>query len=96
MTFVCGGLAVDPVAALILPGPLIATVFAFLFHLIREIVKDVEDREGDRRVGGSSLALWLGVRPSLGIGLGLYLVLAASTFVPYAMEWYGLWWQCSG
>lgn len=90
LPFVCGGLSVDSDSTFKLPGPLIAAAFALLFHLIREIVKDVEDMEGDRVSGGSSLALWLGERAALGIALGLYLLLAVVTMIPYVMAWYGL------
>lgn len=90
LPFVCGGFSVDNDSTLALPGPLIAAAFALLFHLIREIVKDVEDMEGDRVSGGSSLALWLGERAALGVALGLYLLLAVVTMIPYVMAWYGL------
>lgn len=90
LPFVCGGFSVDSDSTLVLPGPLIAAAFAVLFHLIREIVKDVEDMEGDRASGGSSLALWLGERTALGVALGLYLLLAFVTMIPYVMAWYGL------
>lgn len=37
-------------------------VFAFLSTWIREIVKDMEDIEGDRKVGHTTLPVWLGVK----------------------------------
>ena len=46
-----GGLAVDIEQTWQLPGPLVAAIFAFLFHTVREILKDVCDIDGDRREG---------------------------------------------
>lgn len=40
------------------------TIFAFLSNLIREIVKDCEDMEGDQRTGVTTLATALGYRKS--------------------------------
>jgi len=37
------------------------SIFAFVMTMIREIVKDIEDLEGDRKFGVKSLALELGV-----------------------------------
>ena len=65
LTFITGGIAVDPALTFRLPGPLIAAAFAFLFHLVREIVKDVQDIEGDRKAGLSSLPQVIGVSMSL-------------------------------
>ena len=46
LVFIFGGIAVENPAAAIIPA-----VFAFLINLIREIVKDMEDVEGDKRAG---------------------------------------------
>lgn len=89
LTFVCGGLAVDPEATVLLPGPVVATVFAFFFHLIREIIKDIEDIEGDRRGNSSSLALWLGTNPALSLALVLSVITVVLTILPFAFDWYG-------
>lgn len=91
MTFITGGLAVDPGRTFRLPGPVIPAVFAFLFHLVREIVKDVQDREGDRRLGVTTLPHRIGVRKSLLVALALFVVLVASTLAPIAAGWFGGW-----
>jgi geranylgeranylglycerol-phosphate geranylgeranyltransferase len=90
LTLVCGGLAVDPDATLLLPGPIVAAMFAFFFHLIREIIKDIEDMDGDSRNNASSLALWLGVKPSLSLALLLTLIAMALTVLPFVLGWYGI------
>jgi len=89
MTFLTGGLAVEPALTFRLPGPLIAAVFAFLFHLVREIVKDVHDMEGDRQAGLNSLPLVWGVSKSLQLALGLFAVLVIFTYLPIFQGWFG-------
>ena len=89
LTFMTGGLAVAPHFVLRLPGPLVAAVFAFLFHLVREVLKDVQDMEGDRQVALNTLPLRIGARKSLGLALAMYLVLVLLTYLPVFLHWYG-------
>lgn len=89
LTFITGGLAADPALTFRLPGPVIAAIFAFFFHLVREIVKDVQDMEGDRRAGLNSLPLKAGPSRSLLIALGLFVVLVVLTYVPIFEGWFG-------
>lgn len=89
LTFITGGLAADASLTFSLPGPMIPAIFAFLFHLIRELVKDVEDIEGDRRAGLRTLPLLIGIRKTLSIALGLLVVLALATFWPIFTGWFG-------
>jgi len=89
LTFLTGGLAVDPALAFRLPGPLIPFVFAFFMHLVREIVKDVQDIEGDRRAGVVTFPQVIGVSGSLLVALGLLLTLAVLTYVPIFEGWFG-------
>ncbi len=44
--FIYGAIAVNNVRAAFIPA-----VFAFLINFIREIIKDMEDVEGDKRLG---------------------------------------------
>lgn len=89
MTFVTGGFAVAPDFAFRFPGPLVGTIFAFLFHLVREIIKDVQDTDGDRKAGWNSLALKVGARRSLTLALGLFVLLVLLTYVPVYYRWFG-------
>lgn len=93
MTFLTGGMAVDPAGAFELPGPLIPALFAFLFHLVREIIKDVQDIEGDRRLGVKTLPQAIGIKPSLWLALGFFLILAAAALVPILQGWFGGWYK---
>lgn len=93
LTFLTGGMAVDVAGAFQLPGPLIPALFAFLFHLVREIIKDVQDIEGDRRLGVKTLPQAIGVGWSLRLALGFFLVLVAATLVPIVLGWFGGWYK---
>lgn len=69
----------------------IYTVFAFIISLIREIVKDVEDKEGDEKTGMKTFIIQYGLNKtkiltySL-IGLMLLLLLFA-IFMAYSYAW---------
>ena len=89
LTFITGGLSVDPTLTFRLPGPIIAGTFAFLFHLVREIVKDVQDMDGDRQAGLNSLPLVAGESRSLLLALSLFVVLVILTYVPIFTGWFG-------
>lgn len=89
LIFLSGGLAVDTSLAFRLPGPLIPMVFAFFFHLVREIVKDVSDIEGDRERGIRSLPQVVGVSRSLILALGLFALLVILTYLPIFAGWFG-------
>ena len=70
-----GALAVGRPAAGIVPWVLAAWV-----HLVREIVKDVEDEAGDRAIGRRTLPIAVGRRPALVVAAG-----AALLFVPVSL-----------
>ena len=93
LTFITGGLALGNGHAFGLPGPLIPAVFAVVFHLMREIIKDVEDMEGDRRSSVKTLPQLIGVRPTLYLVVAMFLVLAGLTMVPVFKGWFGLWYE---
>ncbi len=88
MTFLTGGIAVDPYLAFRLPGPLIPLTFAVFFHLVREIIKDVQDIEGDRRSDVKTLPQVIGVPASLLTALVLFAVLTILTCVPVFAGWF--------
>jgi len=65
--------------------------FAFLVSLIREIVKDIEDIEGDREAGCQTLPLMLGVQAAKSISLVLTLfTMALLAFGQYLLLQQGL------
>lgn len=56
---------------------------AFLFHLGREIVKDLEDLKGDQALGLRTLPLRWGVGRAALIASAIYLLLIGFTFLPW-------------
>jgi geranylgeranylglycerol-phosphate geranylgeranyltransferase len=89
LTFIVGGMAVEVRLIPALPGPLVPAAFALLFHLVREIVKDVEDLEGDRTAGVTTLAHRIGPARAMTWALGLFVVLVLLTLVPVYFDWFG-------
>ena len=84
LAFVYGGLAVRGTKGFWIPAG-----FAFLFHLGREIIKGVEDREADGRVQANTLALRVGGPHALRVATGVYLFLIVRTIAPYVFHIYG-------
>lgn len=89
LTFLTGGWAINHQWVLQLPGPLIPAVFAFFFHLVREIVKDVEDIEGDAHAGVETLPQVIGISRALMTALGLFFILVILTYIPILTGWFG-------
>lgn len=84
-TFLFGGAAVGrPLGAAML------FVLAALATLTREIVKDVEDIEGDREEGLRTLPIVIGERRSLWIGVGALVVAVFASIVPYLQGTFGI------
>jgi geranylgeranylglycerol-phosphate geranylgeranyltransferase len=84
MAFIYGGLAVGAVADVIYPA-----LFAFFFHFGREIIKDMQDVEGDRRTGANTLAVVYGYRRSYILSVIIFLLLMLLTLIPYILQVYG-------
>jgi geranylgeranylglycerol-phosphate geranylgeranyltransferase len=85
LAFVYGGLAVGRVGKGLVIG-----LFAFLYHLGREILKDIADMEGDRSQGVITLPIRYGLqkaRISITSVLGLLIGL---TFIPYFIHLFHL------
>lgn len=80
LAFVYGGLAVGRVGEALIVG-----IFAFFYHWGREIIKDVEDIEGDRSVGIGTLPIRFGVRMALCWATGVLVILIGLTLIPYIM-----------
>ncbi|MBN2564311.1 MAG: geranylgeranylglycerol-phosphate geranylgeranyltransferase [Candidatus Eisenbacteria bacterium] len=68
---------------------MIPTAIAFLLHLAREIVKDIEDIEGDRAAGLRTLAVRQGPEVAWGAARGVLIALIGLAAVPFALGIYG-------
>lgn len=88
LTFVTGGLAVNPIWIWELPGPLIPAVFIFLLLLVLEILKDVENIDSDSKIGITTFPQVVGARSALLIAIGLFVVLVSFTIVTVLAEWF--------
>ncbi|PCR90593.1 geranylgeranylglycerol-phosphate geranylgeranyltransferase [Natrinema ejinorense] len=84
-TFLFGAAAVEEI------GPAVVLfVLAAVATLTREIVKDVEDIEGDRAEGLNTLPIAIGERRALTVAAGLLVVAVVASPVPYLRGDFGL------
>jgi geranylgeranylglycerol-phosphate geranylgeranyltransferase len=81
--FIYGGIVVDSPEAAIIPA-----VYAFLINLIREIVKDLEDVEGDNKVGVKTFPIQFGFQKSKILILLLTITLILYTIYPFLSHLY--------
>ena len=82
LTFIAGGVAIDSVQ-----GTLIPAIFAFLFTTAREIVKDLEDTEGDLKNSVKTLAT---LNPRIAVWTAVSFMASVILFspIPYLFGWY--------
>jgi len=83
LAFIYGGVSVDNLKYAIIPA-----VFAFLINFIREIVKDMQDIEGDKSAGIFSFPLLYGFKSARRVITVFTLLLIAATFIPFLCEFY--------
>ncbi len=84
MAFIFGGMAVGRAEAALFPA-----VFAFLFHFGREILKDIQDIEGDKNQGIVTFPIKYGTRNSIILVLIIFIILILVTIIPYILHVYG-------
>lgn len=83
MAFIYGAIIAGNIAGGIMPA-----AFAFLINFIREIVKDIEDMEGDVRAGIRTFPTVSGVKPAIRIVSIAAIGLIILTIVPFVFEIY--------
>jgi geranylgeranylglycerol-phosphate geranylgeranyltransferase len=76
MAFIYGGAVVGQIERAVVPA-----LFAFFVNLAREVLKDIEDMEGDRREHVITLPIKYGVRPALVLATVFLFVLLGTTIV---------------
>ena len=84
LAFIYGGLAYDRFHETLIPA-----WFAFLFHLGREIIKDVEDMAGDQAGNVRTLPIQYGKRMALATASLVFILLIISTLLPFFLNIYG-------
>lgn len=83
LAFIYGGVAVGNPNLAVVPA-----AFAFLINLIREIIKDIEDKEGDLEKGLISFPIRFGIKKSKIFIAIISLVLFLSTMFPFFYHYY--------
>jgi geranylgeranylglycerol-phosphate geranylgeranyltransferase len=66
------------------------TVFSFLLNLGREMLKDLEDVEGDKACGAMTIPIRFGVSITLSLTTLIFASMMLTTLVPYSTGEYGL------
>ncbi|WP_265111201.1 geranylgeranylglycerol-phosphate geranylgeranyltransferase [Halosolutus halophilus] len=84
-TFLFGAAAVGNVASAI-----VLFLLAAVATLTREIIKDVEDLEGDREEGLNTLPIAIGERRALVVATALLVLAVLASPIPYALRYFGL------
>jgi geranylgeranylglycerol-phosphate geranylgeranyltransferase len=87
--FLLGGYAVCPDRWFIIPGPMLAFIFALLFHFGRELIKDNADIDGDRIEGYKTLPVLISQKANLLIISTIYIMLIVLTLIPIITGWFG-------
>jgi len=83
LAFFYGGVVVNNVKDALIPAG-----FAFLINLIREIVKDMEDIEGDRANGIETFPIKNGSAAAAKLAIVIAVLLILFTFVPFIWKIY--------
>ena len=85
LAFIYGGEAVGNIK-----GGFIPAVFAFLFHLGREVIKDAEDIEGDSAAELCTFPIKYGIKKSTYFAVTVFIFLSLFTLYPYLFLGYSL------
>ncbi len=83
VAFIYGALAVGGWQSGVIPA-----IFAFLFHLGREIIKDMQDLEGDVQNQSITFPARFGIRTSVLLVNFVFILLIVLTFLPYILNIY--------
>lgn len=63
-------------------------LFAFLSNLFREIIKDIEDIEGDNAGNCKTLPILVGIKATKGIAILVLIILSATVFLSFGIQQY--------
>ncbi|MCP5063180.1 MAG: UbiA family prenyltransferase [Ignavibacteriae bacterium] len=85
LAFIYGGVTVGNWEAAIIPS-----VFAFLINFIRELLKDIEDLEGDLQNKTITFAGKFGVKKTKSLILNITAILILATFYPFVSKVYSI------
>lgn len=85
LTFIYGGAAVGNIERATIPA-----LFAFLINVGRELIKDMEDVEGDARHDAATFPIKYGMRSAALVATLFLLAVVGSTIIPFANRQYGM------
>lgn len=85
LAFIYGALAAGNIG-----GGVVPALLAFQFHLGREIIKDMEDMEGDKKQGAKTLPIVHGEIVTKVVVTIVFALLIGFSFVPYVLQIYNL------
>jgi len=85
LAFIYGGAAVQNIKPAVIPA-----LFAFLINFIREIIKDMEDIEGDTKTGVKTFPFKFGFNASKKIITVFSFLLILFTIYPFVLKIYGI------
>lgn len=83
LAFIYGGIAADNVQAAVIPA-----IFALLINLIREIIKDIQDIEGDSKLNFKTFPIRFGINISKQLILSITIALILFTIYPFITNYY--------
>ena len=83
LAFLYGGMAVGKMRGAVVPA-----ILALLFHLGREILKDAQDRIGDRATRANTLAVRFGANKAFGLTTAVFGILILCTPLPFLFNVY--------
>jgi len=83
MAFIYGGVAVNRIRETLVPA-----VLAFFFHFGREIIKDLQDREGDSHGLAHTFPLVYGESAALTLITAIFVLLGLILPLPFIFGWY--------
>jgi geranylgeranylglycerol-phosphate geranylgeranyltransferase len=69
----------------------IPMILAFGLTLVRELVKDIADMEGDQSAGLKTLPITAGIEKSIQLSIFLSACIGVGAFIPYLYGTYGIW-----
>ena len=64
----------------------VPALFAFLFHMGRELIKDMEDMEGDKALKSETFPIAYGTRNSQLLIIAIFVILIILTIFPYKLN----------
>ncbi|MBX7150517.1 geranylgeranylglycerol-phosphate geranylgeranyltransferase [bacterium] len=83
LAFIYGGVAIGKIEEIFFPA-----IFSFLFHFGREIIKDMEDMEGDALLGARTLPIAYGVQAAQIVTTITFIALIGFTLWAFLLQKY--------